>query len=89
MLKTLGFLPKVGTCHFNGEIPPGKTRVEKWVVFAISVIICFHETKCLGVFLRLATVTAIVNTDLKNFSMCTSKKDNIFFENWLPRRRNK
>jgi hypothetical protein len=65
-----------------GIFCPEKQEFENGLFPQFLVIFCFHDTKCPGVFLSLATVAASVITDFKIFIMCTSKKD----KHWLPRR---
>jgi hypothetical protein len=79
LLETLGFVLKVGTYHHTGNFFPEKQGFENGLFSPFLVIFCFHDTKCSGVFLRLATVTASVITDFKIFNMCTSKKDKHYF----------
>jgi hypothetical protein len=79
-LETLGFVLKVGTCHYTGEIFfPEKQGFENGLFSPFLVIFCLDNDKCPGIFLRIATVVASVITDLKILNMCTSKKDKHYF----------
>jgi hypothetical protein len=76
LLETLGFVLKVGTRHYTGGIfPPEKQGFENGIFSPFLVIFCVHNTKCSGIFLRLATVAASATTDFKIFNMCTFRKD--------------
>jgi hypothetical protein len=88
LLETLGFVLKVGACHYTGEIfLLEKQGFENGLFLPFLVIFCFHDTKCPLVFLRVATVAASVITDYKILNMRILLRGiNIIFENWLPRR---
>jgi hypothetical protein len=80
LLETLGFVLKVGTCHYTGEIFfPENQWFENGLFSPFLVISCLHTAKCPGIFRRLATVVASVIMDFKILNMCTSKKDKHYF----------
>jgi hypothetical protein len=81
LLETLGFMLKVGTCHYTGEIFfPEKQGFENNGLFSpFLVIFCLHNAKCPCIFLPPATVAASVITDFEILNMCTSKKDKHYF----------
>jgi hypothetical protein len=76
LLKTLGFVLKVGTCHYTGDF---FFRNKKGIEMCCFPPFCFHDTKCPGVFLRLATMAESVSTDFKIINVCTSMKDKHYF----------
>jgi hypothetical protein len=79
--ETLGVVLKVGTCQYTGEMfPPEKQGFENGLFSSFIVMFCVHNTKCPGIFLRLATVAASVITDFKIFHMCTYRKDKHFWK---------
>jgi hypothetical protein len=74
---TFGLVRNFRTCVQSWYLPlywgifPRKTKLWKWVISPIfSDFLCVHNTKCLGIFLRLATVAASVIMDFKIFNMC-------------------
>jgi hypothetical protein len=78
-LETLGFMLKVGTYHYTGEIFPEKQGLENGLFSPFLVIFCLHNAKCPSIFLPLATVAASVITDFEILNMCTSMKDKNYF----------
>ena len=80
LLETLGFMLKVCTCHYTGEIFfPEKQGFENGLFSPFLVIFCLHNAKCPCIFLPLATVAASVITNFQISNMCTSKKDKHYF----------
>jgi hypothetical protein len=85
LLETLGFVLKAGTCVTGGKIFRKNEGLKIGFVFPSfsGWFFCFcffdvHNTKCLAVFLRLATEAASVITDFKTCNMCTSKDKHYF-----------
>jgi hypothetical protein len=78
LLAILGFVFKVGTCHYTGDFFSGKW-FENELFSPFLVIFCVHNAKCSGIFLRLATVVASVITDFKILKICTFKKYKHYF----------
>jgi hypothetical protein len=80
LLETLGFVLKVGTCHYTMEFFFRKKQwFENGLFSPFLVLFCLHNAKCPGIFLHLATVVASVITDFKILNMCTSIKDKHYF----------
>jgi hypothetical protein len=72
LLETLGFMLKVGTCHYTVEIFSRKNKGLKMGCFPnFLAIFCLHNTKCHCIFLPLATVLASVITDFEILNKCT------------------
>jgi hypothetical protein len=71
LIETLGFMLKVGTCHYTGKIFSPKNKGLKIGLFSpFLVIFCLHNAKCPCIFLPLATVLASVITDFEILNKC-------------------
>jgi hypothetical protein len=79
-LETLGFMLKVGTCHYTEEFFPRKNKgFENGLFSPFLAIFCLHNAKSPCIFLPLATVLASVIRDFEILNKCTFWKDKHYF----------